>query len=359
MPLVALGTIAISSAPTGGTELTVYNQGFALVKDKRILELKEGVQNVAIVDVAEKIEANSVGIRSLTAPGSFSVLEQNYQYDLISPSAILNKCVGKRIVLNRVLPDGKKERISGTLLNSPTSVVSNEDGENTEKYNGMVLQTDDGRILLSPTGEVEVPSIPDGLISRPTLLWELDSKMAGANSIELSYLTQGISWKADYVLNLDKAGKVGALKGWVTMTNESGASFTDAKLKLLAGDVQRVPYPDGLFRGRAPEAAKMDSTLPVFKEEQFSEYHLYTLQRPATVRNNEIKQLSLLEAAGIPVTKQLIIDATRALGRYGPGEAACAARVQERREESPRHAVADGPVQSVPSGLKWVTSDAW
>lgn len=292
---------ALASAGAQSVELTVYNQGFALVKESRTINLKAGVQSVAIEDVAQMIESTSVGIRSLSKPGSFSVLEQNYQYDLISPNAILNKAVGTRIIFNRVLPNGVRESVSGILISSPGN------------GGGLVIKTDDGRYLLNPQGDIEVSSIPEGLISKPTLLWMLDSEAAGPNNIELSYLTQGMTWNADYVLSLDQAGVAGDLKGWVTMNNNSGATFSNAKLKLLAGDVERAAA-----RPELAKSAMMDSAGAGgrgFREEQFADYHLYTLQHPATVRQNEQKQLSLLDAYGVKVEKRLILDAMR--GYYG------------------------------------------
>ena len=318
MSLIAAIAAAAIAAP-GDSELTVYNQGFALVKQQRSLDLKTGMQEVRIEDVAQLIEVNSVGIRSLTQSGSFSVLEQNYQYDLISPPAILNKAVGKKITFNRVMPDGRVERLEGTLLSAPTAIVGNAQGGSMSTWNGMVIRTNDGRIILNPSGEIEVSSIPEGLISKPSLLWLLDSKRAGANNVELSYLTQGIGWKADYVLALDQAGKLGDLKGWVTLTNNSGATYTDAKLKLLAGDVFRSQPQARGGLGGAREAMKAASA-DQFSEEQFSEYHLYTLQRPATVRDKEIKQVSLLEAFGVPTTRKLVIDAMRNYGSWRPNE---------------------------------------
>jgi hypothetical protein len=319
MSMIAAMAIAASAAP-GDVQLTIYNQGFALVKQERTLNLTTGMQEVRIEDVAQLIEVNSVGIRSLTQPGSFTVLEQNYQYDLISPNAILNKVVGKQIVFNRVLPDGSKERIVGILMSSPTAVVGNANGGQSYTWNGMVIRTDDGRILLNPTGEIEVQSIPEGLISKPSLLWLLDSRRAGTNNIELSYLTQGISWKSDYVLNLDKEGKVGDFKGWVTLTNNSGATYTNANLKLLAGEVFRQTGPFGGGGRGGAELAMKAADAGNFSEEQFSEYHLYTLQRRTSVKDREIKQVSLLEATGVPVTKKLVIDAMRKYGFWRPNE---------------------------------------
>lgn len=310
-------TAAVAS---GNAELTVYNQGFALVKEPRELTLKKGVQEVVVEDVAQMIESNSVGIRSVSAPGSFSVLEQNYKYDLISPEAILNKAVGKRIAFTRVLPDGSKERFTGILMSAPGGTVPN--GSNTT-YTGMVIKTDDGRIVLNPTGEIEVSEIPAGMISKPSLVWTLDSESTGKNKIELSYLTQGMGWNADYVLALDKDGSKGDIKGWVTLQNNSGTTYKDAKLKLLAGEVNRVRemMMSGGFGGGG--AAAFDKSQATMKEETFAEYHLYTVQRPVTVANKELKQVSLLEAVDVPVKKRLVVDAMRDYGTiygYRPNE---------------------------------------
>ncbi|MBC8066137.1 MAG: hypothetical protein H7Y17_14995 [Chlorobia bacterium] len=314
---MALGAVLASVAPTG-TEVTIYNQGFGLVKETRQFDLRTGRQNVTVEDVAAMIEPASVGIKSLTDPNSFEVLEQNYQYDLINPIAILNKSVGQKVRLVRTIGQ-QKDVLEGTLMSSPTAIVGSPDGGSQNTYNGMVIRTDDGRIILDPTGEVEVRSIPEGLISKPTLLWDINATKAGQNLVELSYLTQGINWNADYVFTLDGEGK-GDLKGWVTVNNQSGATYREAKLKLLAGDVQRATAPrggPGGFGGARMEAMKADTG---FAEEAFFEYHLYTLQRPATIRNREIKQLSLLEGKGVKVTKKLIIDAMRDFGVYYPNE---------------------------------------
>lgn len=307
---------SVLSADPGDIELTVYNQGFGLVKEIRQYDLKQGRQLVYVGDVAQMIEASSVGVRSVSAPGSFTILEQNYQYDLISPAAILAKVVGKQIILNRVLPNGVKERVTGTLMSSPTAIISGESG-NMHTYNGMVIKTDDGRILLDPSGEVEVASIPNGLISTPTLVWDLQAETSGKNKVELSYLTQGISWIADYVLQLDDVGTKADLKGWVTLTNNSGATYENAKLKLLAGDVQRVQERLPMAARGGAQSKQMDAG---FQEEQFADYHLYTLQRPATVKNKEMKQVSLLEGFGVPVKKKLVIDSMIAYPGYRPGE---------------------------------------
>lgn len=313
--LAAIGAQAINPK----MNLTVYNQGFALVKDVRTLQLTKGLQEIAVTDVAQQIEANSVGIRSISKPGSFSVLEQNYRYDLVSRQAILNKAVGGRISFVRVLPDGKKERLEGTLISAPNAIVGNAEGSSYETYNGLVIRLDDGRIVLDPTGEIELTYLPEGLISRPTLVWSVDSDISGPNEVELSYLTQGMMWSADYVLSLDREGKVADLKGWVTLTNNAGATFKDADLKLLAGDVQRarnniVPMTSDMAGATAER--KMANMV----QEQFAEYHLYSVGRPVTVRDKEMKQVSLLEATGVKVTKKLIVDASNAYVGYRASE---------------------------------------
>jgi hypothetical protein len=301
-----------------GPEITVYNQGFALVKEARVLNLKEGRQNVEVRDVPSQIEATSVGIRSLSDPASLNILEQNYQYDLISPLAILNKSVGQHVRFIRTVGN-QRDVLEGTLLNAPIGIVSRPDGGSTQTYDGMVIKTDDGRIVLNPTGEIEVTTLPDGLISVPTLMWDLESSKAGPNKVELSYLTQGMNWTADYVLTLDGADAAD-LQGWVTIDNQSGATWENAKLKLLAGDVNvvrpQVTDRTANFASAIGGAGRGRS----FEEEPLFEYHLYTLQRPATVRNKETKQISLLEGHGIPVTKKLIVDSMRGYDNYYPTE---------------------------------------
>jgi hypothetical protein len=315
--LIASALLAQKS--TRFNEITVYNQGFGLVKEYRTLDLKKGRQTLAIENVAAQIQPNTVGFKSVSEDGSIDVLEQNYQYDLISSQAILNKAVGAKIRLIRTLPNSSKEVITGTLMSSPTAVVSSN-GDSEQTYNGLVLKTDDGRIILDPTGEVEVDSIPEGLISRPTLLWDVDSNRAGDNTIELSYLTSGMSWNADYVLTIDEASKAD-LQGWVTMNNQSGATFKNVRLKLLAGDVHTVaPANEGLMEDRRTFGAA--KAAPQFQEQGLFEYHLYTLQRPTTLNNKETKQISLLEGHGIEVKEKLTVDSMMNYGTYYPSEGA-------------------------------------
>ena len=306
-----------TDAPTN-PEVTVYNQGFGLVKELRNIRLKTGRQTVSITDVPTGIDATSVGFRSITEAGSFDILEQNYQYDLVNVQSILNKSVGGRLRLIRHF-GGQAETLEGTLVSSPTAITSNQEGGSNWQYNGMVLKLDDGRYILNPVGEVEVLSMPEGMISLPTLMWDLESRRAGENLVELSYIANGMRWEANYVLTLDSVANAAALQGWVSVNNACGATFKNAKLKLLAGDVHTAPNVLRMPAGRAGGGFGGGGA-GGFQEQQLFEYHLYTLQRPATIKDKEIKQLSLLESPKVMFKKRLIIDSLRDFGVYYPSE---------------------------------------
>ncbi|HRI44822.1 MAG TPA: hypothetical protein PLL78_12820 [Fimbriimonadaceae bacterium] len=269
-------------------EITIYNDDFALVKDTRRLNVPAGVSTVDVQDVAARIEPSSVAMRSLGP--SMMVLEQNYQYDLMSPEAILRKAIGQRVRFNRVLPDGRSEFVDGVLLSD----------------NGPIVSTDGGRILLSPSGEIEIASIPEGLISRPTLHWLVSSDEPGERDVEIGYLTQGIGWTANYVLTLPDDATGGNIQGWITLRNESGAAYRDARLKMLAGEVNRARRYQAV--DMAPMVFAERAAGYAFEEETLFEYHLYTLQRPTTILDREIKQVGLLGSDRVAVGKRLVFD---------------------------------------------------
>lgn len=300
--------VVSTSAESRNVSLTVYNQGFAIVRERREVALAAGMNRVRYQDVAQLIEPATVSIQSASVPGGVSVREQNYQYDLIGTAAILEKSVGRTVRLRRVLPDGRVEVVEGTLLSAPAQ--------------GMVIRTSDGRLLLNPAGEVEVAEMPGGLISRPSLFWLLQSARAGAQTLDVSYLTQGIGWSADYVAVIDSAEASVDLTGWVTLNNRSGTTYPEAQLQLLAGSVRRVsPQVQGRqaieLQGMSMERP---AAPPQFAEEAFFEYHLYTLDGRTTLANNETKQMTLLTAADAGVTRQLVFDSRRHWGWYAqPG----------------------------------------
>lgn len=293
-------------------EVTVYYQGFGLIKEVHTLSLKAGRQSIEIADVPSMIDLTSVAIRSLTAPGSFLVLEQNYRYDLVSVRSILEKSVGRKVGLIRHF-NGKREELDGTLLSPPDRVAPGPAGQTDFAFPGMAVRVVDGRIILNPVGEVVVPALPDGLTSRPTLEWNLDCHRAGANRVELSYIANGIKWTANYVLSLSGESGSAMLQGWVDLDNRSGGTFKNARLKLLAGDVHvAVPRTVPVELDYA-NAARIEV-------QQLFEYHLYTLMRPVTIHNNETKQLSLLAANRVPYRERLVFDSLRDHGEYYPSQ---------------------------------------
>jgi len=290
---------AINAAPNvsgpKSVQLTVYNQNFALVKDARTVTLTKGSNSIEVEDVAARIDPTSVLFKSLTAPNSVQILEQNYQYDLISPENILNKSVGEQVAFTRFDQSGNPHTDVGILLNPP-------------KNGGTVIKTADGKLVLNPGGQVALERMPEGLHPKPTLNWLLASDKEGPQDAEISYITDGIGWRADYVALVNKNDSALDLSGWVTLNNESGTTYKDAKLTLMAGDVRRVQedrrdkYAHGMMMEAMPAAA------PQFEQKSFFEYHMYTMERPTTIRENETKQLSLLNASNAPVKKEMIYD---------------------------------------------------
>jgi hypothetical protein len=275
-----------------GMELTVYNVNMALVKDTRMLTLTRGLNDVQFTDVAAQIDPTSVHFKSLTAPASVVVREQNYQYDLVSREKLLEKYLGKPITIKEKNEGAAPTVITGTLMSA---------------QDGIVLKTPE-KLVISNPDSLELPSLPEGLIVKPTLNWSVECLRAANHKVEVSYIADGIQWSADYVAVVNTDDTLTDLNGWVTLDNKSGATYDNAKLKLIAGDVRRTRPAN-----QEPEVAylMMDaakSAAPQFEEKAFFEYHMYTLARPTTVRDNETKQIELLTAANVPVKKLYFFD---------------------------------------------------
>jgi hypothetical protein len=285
--------------------LTVYNQNFGLVRERRLVSLGEGLVELEYRDVARELEPNTVSVRSLGKTEDFAVLEQNYRYDLLSPKTLLEKHVGEKIKIYRY-----DEKL-GTEQVKEAEIVAAE--------NGVVLRVD-GELSYDLPGRFAFPKLPENLVSKPTLVWLVQSAVP-RQELEVSYLTRGLNWSADYVLKLDASDKQADLNGWVTLSNESGTSFEAAQLKLVAGDVQRVTpqpsSPEENIRLSSIELSKPQA--PAFHEEGLLDYHLYTLDRPTSVKDREKKQVALLEAHDVKVTKKLVLRGTEGyfLSRYG------------------------------------------
>ncbi|MFQ5779640.1 MAG: DUF4139 domain-containing protein [Nitrospiria bacterium] len=266
--------------------VTVYNSNIGLVRETRRIDLEKGLTGLKFTDVAARIIPQTVHIRSLTDPSRLHVLEQNYEYDLLTPQKLLDKFVGKE--LNILYGDAE---ISITLLST---------------QNGIVYRQGD-RVFTGHPGKIIFPKLPENLIPNPTLVWQLENRSPRPHRVESTYLTEGMSWKADYVALLDKEDRHIDLTGWVTLDNRSGATYKNARLKLVAGDVNRVfetfkAKDDVRMRREMSSVAKPSA----FREESFFEYHLYTLQRPTTLKENQTKQVTLLTANQVPVTKHFL-----------------------------------------------------
>lgn len=305
MMINLLGAVFVA-VPVAATEVTVYNSNLGLVKETRPFSLGVGVERVEVQDVAAQIDPTSVHFKSLTAPDAVKVLEQDFQYDLVSQDKLLERYLGKEVELERVLGrDGeKKETLKGLLLSNT---------------GGRVLQVGE-RILLNPAGQLSLPALPEGLLTKPTLVWKLSSKQAGEHRGEISYLTGGLSWSADYVLVADKDDARADLTAWVSVSNHSGATYKDAKLKLVAGDVHRAPrrsVSSGMARNMAKMA--MADEMEGMSEKTFFEYHLYTLQRPTTLADRSAKQVEMASASGVPLKKIYVYDGAQGVQWFGSG----------------------------------------
>lgn len=278
--------------------------GYAVVRQQREIDLPTKNSIIKFSDVAEFIDPTTVQFKSLTDPKGTKVAEQNYQFDLVSQQKLLEKYIDKKISVEKIIGD-KVENLEGTLLST---------------QGGLTLKTADGGIkAINNYSSVNFPTLSEGLITKPTLVWNIFAEKTGKHKSEVSYQTQGITWWADYNLtyNEGKDANNGTLDfgSWVSIINQTGATFTDAKLKLMAGDVQQVTQ---ATNGRGMQANKemamadsLASSAPAFAEKAFFEYHLYTLDKPVTLPDNSTKQLELIPAvASVPVEKIMVYNST-------------------------------------------------
>ncbi|MBZ0155659.1 MAG: DUF4139 domain-containing protein [Alphaproteobacteria bacterium] len=274
-----------------GVEVTVYNSNIGLVKDKRKIVLEKGVNELRFMEVPSRIIPASVSVESLTDGKGVRVLEQNYEFDLINPRKLLDKYVGKEVKLYTRNPYTEREEIV------TATVVANNEG-------GPVFRIGD-ELTFGHPGRVIFPSLPENLIPRPTLMWFVHNDTPGEHVIEAAYLTQGISWNADYVVALSRDDSQADISGWVTIDNRSGTTYRDAKLKLVAGDVNRVMDTKEMRTDIQPMTMKA-MAVPSFRESAFSEYHLYSLQRTSTIKDNQTKQIGFLDADAVKAQKEYV-----------------------------------------------------
>jgi hypothetical protein len=314
--IAATGANVASQPPAPGTALTIYSSatpgqitpemtrssgrmalpGYAVVRQERDLDLTRGRNAVRFADVAALIDPTSVVFESLTDPKSTTVLEQNFQFDLVSTDKLMQKYIDRPVTIDQIRGQST-ESFSGTLLST---------------QGGVVLKRDDGTVQILPhNAGVRLPSLPGGLITRPTLVWDVNAAKPGTHRTRVSYQTQGLTWWADYNLTYSEGANANACQldigAWVSIVNQSGAGYSDAKLKLVAGDVNRVRadavYPASL----AAKSVAREEKANGFAEKAFFEYHLYTLGRPTTLPDNSTKQIELFPVARrVPCEKVLV-----------------------------------------------------
>lgn len=278
-----------------GVEVTIYHQNLGLVKDYRFFYLNKGMNEVRFEDIPSQIDPTSVNFKSLTSSQGCTVEEQSYEFDLASANKLLSKYLDKKIKI--VTKEGKF-------------------------YEGLLMSFDEKNLLLrkeAKTGSItmvsrnniqniDLPELPEGLITKPTLIWLVETAVGGKHLAEVSYLTKGINWRCNYVAVVDKEDRRMDLNSWVSIDNKSGATYKDASLKLVAGEVhlveERLPA--------SPRYLKYRSAAMVaeFAEKPLLEYHLYTLERRTTLKNNQIKQISLFSAQQVPINKLFIFEST-------------------------------------------------
>jgi hypothetical protein len=327
---VALSIAWGSAAGAGGDALTIYSSakpgaisphlyrnggrpeaipGYAVVRHERPLSLETGRNTVRFSDVAALIDPTTVSFESLTDPAGTSVIEQNFQFDLVSSQKLLERYVDRAISVDQVRGAGV-ESFSGTLLST---------------RGGLTLRREDDSIQLLPhNAGVRLPELPGGLITRPTLVWDVSARNAGAHRSRVSYQTTGIAWWADYNLKYSEGASAAActldIGAWVSILNQSGATYTDARLKLVAGDVQRATYPASVPQaGLAARAMAKEDRAAGFEQKAFFEYRLYTLGRPTTLPDNSTKQIELFPVArGVPCEKTLVYYGAAPAYGFGP-----------------------------------------
>jgi hypothetical protein len=276
--------------------VTVYNSDIALVRDVRTLELPPGTFDLSFMDIAATVNPSTVHFRSLTEPSRVNVLEQNYEYDLLEPDKLLKKYVGREVTLVRTRQvDGtsREEEVTAHLLSYNTQPVWRINGEVVTG-----LHAD----------HIRFPELPDTLHTRPTLIWTLANTGATRHRVEAAYLAGNLSWNADYVLTVARDDKAGDIDGWVTLTNGSGTAFRNARLQLVAGELNRVREKMSRLLRADDMAAAAPAAAPQMSQEAFSDYHLYTLGRKTTINNNETKQVSMLSGTGFPVRKRYVVN---------------------------------------------------
>jgi hypothetical protein len=275
-------------------EVTVYNSNFGFVKDTRQVAVPTGIGELRFMDVAATVIPETVHVKSVNQSGEFFVLEQNYEYDLMNARKLLDKYVGKKIKLIDVNKyQDRRDSIEATLLSNNQDQIFRINNE----------------IYLGHPGIKVLPEIPDNLIAQPTLTWLYRNRGPQSQNIEVSYLANDITWKADYIAIMDEHDTASDISAWVTVDNRSGATYNNASLKLIAGDVHRAARPP--VRKLYAERIQAEEAVPQFEEKAFFEYHIYDLQRATTIKDRQTKQIRLFQAENIRILKEYLVGGTK------------------------------------------------
>lgn len=273
--------------------VTIYNN-LALIKETRKIKLNIGDGELSFVDIASTIIPESVHLRSLNNHSNFSVLEQNYRYDLINFDKLLDKYVGKKIkIIDWNKFQDRKEEIEAVL-------ISNNDGQ---------IYKINGDIYLDHPGYKVLPDMPDDLVTTPTLTCLYKNKKNKDHDIEIYYLARNVGWNANYIVSIDEISSSADISGWVTLDNKSGVDYKDATVRLAAGNINTIERGPSLGTRRAFKTMALESAAQ-FSEKEFSDYHIYDLYRKSTLKNKEAKQISFFEASGVFIKHEYIVKGT-------------------------------------------------
>ena len=317
----------ITGAFAESPQVTIYNGGFGVIKERFSLELKKGENEVRFTDITAHMEPESIILRDIKKPDSVLILEQNYESDPLSEGLLLMKNEGKEIMFEIQNPKtGEKEIKKAKIIRSGYVPHQSAYGRYGQEYYvqqqamayggaGTPIVEMDGKIMFNLPGRPVFENLDPGNFLKPTLLWQLWADKSGTHDMEISYISGGMKWEATYNAVAPAEGNVMNIIGWVTLDNQSGKEFKDANVKLMAGDVRKVS-PEGMGIRRDEASKSIAGAPPAVTEKEFAEYHLYTLDRRTTLRDREIKQVEFIRADNVTAERLYVYDGTKIGERY-------------------------------------------
>lgn len=292
--------LAETPKPVPGVGLTIYNDDFAVVKERRLMDFEKGTNKVRFTDVASAIDPTSVNFKCISNPDAVKILEQNYEFDLVNTASLLKRYIDRNVSISLKGSGADHGDVFNGILSASVG-------------NDLILKTDSGRMVVINRDSVEkinLARMPEDLVTKPTLVWLASAQQKGSQLCQVTYTTNAIGWKADYSAVLNQNEDKLDLTGWVTVNNKSGGAYKNATIKLIAGDVRRLQQPSPMPRRSMSKmyAAPMEADAG-FAEKPFMEYHLYTLGRKSTINNNQVKQIELIDPAqNVPVKKLFVYE---------------------------------------------------